>query len=307
MPRNVTAGLDGSPESLAAADWAAREALLRDTPLRLVHAWEWEPYAYAPLAGVGVPRAVSDADRDWVERMSREAQSRLVHRYPGLRIGLDRIAEQPVPALLAAAEDAEVLVLGTRGLNGVTGFLLGSVALAVVARTARPVVLVRSGERAEDEHLPDGAGVASTITPYRDVVLGLDLRNPDDKVIEFAFDAASRRAANLRVLHGWSLPVSSHGYGGIVDPEFDAELTARVRHELSDVLRPWRAKFPGVEVNERTVIGGAGSHLVDASRDAALVVVGRRTRHAQFGAHIGPVTHAVLHHATAPVAVVPHD
>ncbi|MCZ4508186.1 universal stress protein [Streptomyces sp. ActVer] len=307
MPRNVTVGLDGSPESLAAADWAAREALLRDTPLRLVHAREWEPYAYAPLAGVSVPRSVSDAHRDWAEHMPREAESRFARRYPGLRIGTDSMAEKPVPALLAAAEDAEVLVLGSRGLNGVTGFLLGSVALAVVARTARPVVLVRAGERAEDEHLPDGAGVASTVTPYRDVVLGLDLRNPDDKVIEFAFDAASRRAANLRVLHGWSLPVSSRGYGGIVDPEFDAELTARVRHELSDVLRPWRTKFPGVEVDEQTVIGGAGSHLVDASRDAALVVVGRRTRHAQFGTHIGPVAHAVLHHATAPVAVVPHD
>ncbi|WP_306943064.1 universal stress protein [Streptomyces phaeochromogenes] len=94
---------------------------------------------------------------------------------------------------------------------------------------------------------------------------------------------------------------------GIVAPEFDAELTAQVRHELSDVLRSWRTKFPGVEVHEQTVIGGAGSNLVDASRDAALVVVGRRTRHAQFGTHIGPVTHAVLHHATAPVAVVPHD
>ncbi|MEU5293772.1 universal stress protein [Streptomyces umbrinus] len=307
MPRNVTAGLDGSPESLAAADWAAREALLRDMPLRLVHAREWEPYAYAPLGGVSVPRSVSDAHRDWAAHMPREAESRLARRYPGLRIGTDSMAEKPVPALLAAAEDAEVLVLGSRGLNGVSGFLLGSVALAVVARTARPVVLVRAGERAEDEHLPDGAGVASTVTPYRDVVLGLDLRNPDDKVIEFAFDAASRRAANLRVLHGWSLPVSSRGYGGIVDPEYDAELTARVRHELSDVLRPWRAKFPGVEVNEQTVIGGAGSHLVDASRDAALVVVGRRTRNAQFGTHIGPVAHAVLHHATAPVAVVPHD
>ncbi|MFF1323610.1 universal stress protein [Streptomyces chartreusis] len=46
---------------------------------------------------------------------------------------------------------------------------------------------------------------------------------------------------------------------------------------------------------------------MDASRDAALVVVGRRSRRAQIGGHVGPVTHALLHHAAAPVAVVPHD
>lgn len=76
---------------------------------------------------------------------------------------------------------------------------------------------------------------------------------------------------------------------------------------MIEVLRPWREKFPGVDVNEQAVVGSAGSHLIDASRDAALVVVGRRNRRTPVGAHIGPVTQAVLHHATAPVAVVPHD
>ncbi|MFC4466919.1 universal stress protein, partial [Streptomyces xiangluensis] len=47
--------------------------------------------------------------------------------------------------------------------------------------------------------------------------------------------------------------------------------------------------------------------LVDVSSGASLVVVGRRIRRNPFGTHIGPVTHAVLHHATAPVAVVAHD
>ncbi|MEU1788156.1 universal stress protein [Streptomyces sparsogenes] len=72
---------------------------------------------------------------------------------------------------------------------------------------------------------------------------------------------------------------------------------------LSEVLEPWRHKFPGAEVTEQAVIGKAGSHLVGASRDASLVVVGRRRRRTA----IGPVAHAVLHHATAPVAVAPHD
>ncbi|AWN30588.1 hypothetical protein DKG71_34745 [Streptomyces sp. NEAU-S7GS2] len=49
MTRPVAVGLDGSPASLAAADWGAREALRRDLPLRLVHAWEWQPYSHLPL------------------------------------------------------------------------------------------------------------------------------------------------------------------------------------------------------------------------------------------------------------------
>ncbi|WP_443075375.1 universal stress protein [Streptomyces sp. NBC_01483] len=185
-------------------------------------------------------------------------------------------------------------MLGSRGLGGVTGFLVGSVALAVVARTERPVVLVRAGERAADDHLKDA------------VVLGLDLEHPDGSLIGFAFEAASRRGRTLRVVHGWSLP-SSYGYGGVFDVDLDAELRAQVRHNMIEVLRPWREKFPDIEVNEQAVVGSAGSHLVDASRDAALVVVGRRNRRTPVGPHIGPVTQAVLHHAAAPVAVVPHD
>lgn len=76
---------------------------------------------------------------------------------------------------------------------------------------------------------------------------------------------------------------------------------------MSEVLRPWRQKFPTVDVVEDSLSGKAANHLVDASAEASLVVVGRRIRRSPLGAHIGPVTHAVLHHATAPVAVVPHD
>jgi nucleotide-binding universal stress UspA family protein len=295
MSRNITVGLDGSPESLAAADWAAREALLRDAPLRLVHAWQWHPYAYSPLAGAAVPPSADDPRREWAERLPRETAARIAERHPRLPISAERIPEQPVTALLAVAEDADLLVLGSRGLGAVAGFLVGSVALAVVARTERPVVLVRAGERHEDDHLTG------------DVVLGLDLENPDDSVLGFAFDAASRRAAGLRVVHGWSLPPYYYGYGGALDPQLNAELGAQVQHRLTEVLRPWRDKFPGIEVNEQAVIGSAGSHLVDASRDASLVVVGRRNRRTPAGSHIGPVTQAVLHHSAAPVAVIPHD
>jgi nucleotide-binding universal stress UspA family protein len=303
MP-TITVGLDGSPQSLAAADWAAREAERREAALRLVHAWEQSPYLYAPLSGVPAPGAI-DAQRKWGRTLLRETESRLAQRHPGLRITAQQTGDQPVAALLASAEVAGLLVLGSRGLGQVAGFLVGSVALAVAARAEGPVVLVRAGGRGEDEHVPDATGAPSPITPYRDIVLGLDLEHPDDTVIGFAFDAAQRRAAGLRVVHGWSLP-ASYGYGAAMDVGLNEELGEQVRHRLTEVLRPWKDKFPGVEVHAQAVVGSAGRHLVHASRDAALVVVGRKSRRSPVGGRIGPVAHAVLQHAGAPVAVVPH-
>ncbi|MFF4505033.1 universal stress protein [Streptomyces sp. NPDC001401] len=304
MP-TITVGLDGSPQSLAAADWAAREAQQREASLRLVHAWEPQPRTYGPFAGTFAPAAV-DAQREWAEYMLREAESRLAKSHPGLRITTLWTAGPPAAALLTAAEDADLLVLGSRGLGGVAGFLVGSVALAAVARSERPVVLVRAGADTSDEHLPDAMGAASSDTPYRDVVLGLDLETPAEAVIGFAFEAAQRRAAGLRVLHGWS-PPTSHGYAAAFDSGLDADPAEQVRRRLAEVLQPWKDKFPGVRVREQAVVGSAGRHLVHASRDAALVVVGRRNRRALVGGHIGSVTHAALQHASAPVAVVPHD
>ena len=284
MPRTVAVGLDGSYESLAAAEWAASEAAMYGIPLRVVHAGEQQPHDYVPFAGHPVP--LPEADRS--ARLLTETKARLAHRHSGVRVSAEQVGGRPVPVLLAVAREAELLVLGSRGLGIVAGVLLGSVALAVVARAEQPVVLVRADEEGVQERRTEAFDGSGDTMPYREVVLGLDLRAPDARVLEFAFDAASRRATGLRVVHGG-------------EPAADAQQTS------ADVLRPWQDKYPGIEVTAEAVIGDAGAHLVDASRDASLVVVGRRGREGSLGPRIGPVAHAVLEHAVAPVAVVPHD
>ncbi|NUK23141.1 universal stress protein [Streptomyces lunaelactis] len=312
MTRTVTVGLDGSPEGHAAAEWAAREAKMRGLPLRLVNVWEpVPPLARAPLLG-------EETQQHWAERsemgaptaggrgrIPREAAEALRLSHPDVEITVEQLSGRPGEVLPGAVEDAELLALGSRGLSGFGGYLVGSVGLAVVAKCERPVVLVRAGEQAADEHTPDPDGTASATISYRPVVLGIDTSSPDDAVIAFAFDAAVRRDTALHVVHGWSLS-PYFAYGLPADPRLNAQLAADEATILAEVLRPWRKKFPAVEVVELSRSGKAADHLVDASRDALLVVVGRRIRRSPFGTHIGPVTHAVLHHATAPVVVIPH-
>jgi nucleotide-binding universal stress UspA family protein len=225
----------------------------------------------------------------------------LTRRHPGLLIAADRLSGEPTAALVAAATDADTLVLGSRGLGRTVGFLLGSVSQTVVARARRPVVLIRPGADGERE-----GDSPATATSYGDVVVGVDLDRPDDAVLEFAFDAASRRAARLRVVHG-RVATEQPGEPALTsDRALHGGPAAWIQQSRADLLGPWREKFPDVEVTEQTVIGLPASHLVDASQGAALLVVGRATSHTAVGPRIGPVTHAVLQHAAAPVAVVPH-
>ncbi|MDX2936102.1 universal stress protein [Streptomyces ipomoeae] len=304
MSRTVTVGLDGSRESLAAAEWAAREAKLRELPLRLVNVWEPvpAPMAQAPFLG-------ADTQRHWSERSERipcEAADGIRLRHPGVEVTVEQLRGRASEILAEAAKDSELLVLGSRGLSGIGGFLVGSVGQAVIAHAEGPVVLVRAGELAADEHEMDPAGIPSAATGFRPVVLGLDTDRPDDAVIAFAFEEAARRKTFLRVVHSWNIPPYL-AYGLPADPELNAEPGRQDAAAPAAVLQPWTEKFPQVAVVEASRSGSPANHLVDASREASLVVVGRRIHRGPFGIHIGAVTHAVLHHATAPVAVVAHD
>ncbi|WP_046776606.1 universal stress protein [Streptomyces yangpuensis] len=309
MSHTVIAAVDGSAESLAAAEWAAREARIRRLPLHILHVWQdWSPaFAHAPFTGVDTtPGEGATTTQQWAQRVSRDAADRLREGHPGLEITVEQVNGRPAEVLLSAAEKAEILVVGSRGLGSVAGFLAGSVSLPVIAHAERPVVVVRAGERAEDELRPGSGDDGDHKGQYRDVVLGLDLSRPCDELLAYAFEAAAARAATLRVVHGWSVPVVDGYDPAAADPGHGVALGLREAGTLTDVLRSWRGKFPQVEVKEQCMVGRPAGHLAEASKDASLLVVGRRIRRAAIGAHIGPVTHAVLHHVRTPVAVVPH-
>ncbi|MFI0813665.1 universal stress protein [Streptomyces echinatus] len=301
MSGTITVGVDDSPESRAAAEWAAREAMLRGLPLRVLYVSEPNPRFVART-----PLLDPETYRHWAEQLTHETAEGICLRHPGIEVITEQLTGSVTDLLCEAARFAELLVLGSRGLGGLEGFMVGSVSLSVVAHAERPVVLVRAGEQAADEHRMDPVGVPSAAAPFRPVVLGLDIDRPDDTLLEFAFDAAALRGASLRAVHAWPEPPTSfHRFAD--DAELRDELERGRVALLNKALRPWRQKFPDVEVFEASRCGSAAQILVDDSRDASLVVVGRHIRTRRFGAHIGHVTHAALHHIAAPVAVVAHS
>lgn len=137
----VTVGVDGSAEGLAAAEWAAHEAVRRDRPLRLVHAWNWHPRQESGEQANATQRYVA-------RRSLRQAEERVRRSCPDVRLDHEQVEGPAIAALLKTAAQSELLVLGSRGLSGFTGFVVGSVALGVVARAERPVVLATWRARA---------------------------------------------------------------------------------------------------------------------------------------------------------------
>ncbi|MFD9392098.1 universal stress protein [Streptomyces sp. NPDC060000] len=290
MTGPITAGVDGTDESLAGLAWAAREAVRRDLELRVVHAWRFQPDAAADVAD-------RETQERWVRDSVRQAVATVTERHPGLTVTTDVREGRPVDTLVAAAADAELLVLGSRGHGPVVGFLLGSVGQQVIAEAARPVVLVRAGDQPSSE------------VACHEIVVGQQ-GEPEDSApaLRFAFETAAARGAGVRAVRAWTLPpVFAYSPGSLKLLDDAGGLEPYEKKALAEALAPWRERFPDVPVVEHVEMGSAGQVLLSVSGRAQLMVVGRRAHRTAVGARIGSVAYGVLHHADCPVAVVPHD
>ncbi|MFI6801823.1 universal stress protein [Streptosporangium canum] len=282
MTAHVVVGVDGSPSSRAALGWAADDAVRRGCALRIVHVCE--PWVYdIPLqTPPGFRDSVTESWQGVLESAARLARERA----PGLEVDAVLETGRPVEILRRAAEDAEQVVLGSRGRGGFTGLLLGSVSLALAGHVAAPVVVVRGSQ--ERLH-----GV---------VVVGFDGSAHAAAALEYAFEEAVRRGARLHAIHAWQMPVLGQGaavYAPLVEEIFAAE-----ERVAADTLGPWREKYPLVEVEETVVCGHPVAVVCEASAAADLAVVGSRGLGRVGSAVLGSVGHGVLHYARCPVAVV---
>ncbi|WP_306187487.1 MULTISPECIES: universal stress protein [unclassified Streptomyces] len=288
----VTVGLDGSPESLAAARWAADEAVKRGLALRLLHAW--------PQLVPEPTRVPAEADQNyWAKRLVRATRAELQARHPGLSIVEALVADDAQSALLQAASEAgsEMVVLGSRGLEPVESYFLGDVSMPVVARAGRPVVLVRA--RSAEQEPPPRA-------PRPRVIVALKLSGSSDDLLDFAFHTAAARGVPLLAVHGKRVPLPAR-VPWDVDHDVAEPMTRETQKELDMALRPWREKYPQVSVADSVRLTSPAEAVVRAAEGALLLVVGRRRHRRGLASHLGPVAQAAVHHGRCPVAVVPHE
>lgn len=289
----VVAAVDGSDDSLRALEWALDAARRRGTPLRAVHVRQYVPWAQPEVLAAGPPDPDDDPVLDQV-RAHLEG-----HTGPPA-VEYATLVGAPGAVLPELGATARLLVLGSRGRGGFASLLLGSNSLAAARDAECPVVVVPRPGRGADGEPPAG--------PDRLVVTGLNADSPDEATLAFAFAEAALRGARLRIVAAYPWPLQTWMLPGeMPPPEIDQDAVEHETRVLADgFLAPHRERHPEVTAETQVLPGDAAGHLVAASREAELVVVGRHRRRLLAPARMmGSVTQAVLLHAESPVAVIP--
>jgi nucleotide-binding universal stress UspA family protein len=284
----IVAASDGSAESLRAVEWAAREALLRGAPLRIVSAAALLP-RMTERRGPSDIDTVTDALTEDRDRGLAAAADRAAKLAPGLLIDTDHLTGAPAQAVTESGSGALMLVVGSRGVGAFTAMVLGSVSRYTASHASCPVVVVRDDTAAA--HGQVGVGVG-------------DLDNCAD-ALTFAFEEAALRQASLVAIHAWHAPHSDISRAGeAFTPPGPHAAEAEAASLLARLLDDWRAKYPDVAVSQDVVHGHPGRALVGLSAHADLVVIGRHAKHPGLPGP-GAVRHAVLNHAHGPIVTVP--
>lgn len=285
MADHVVVGVDGSMEAAEAVEWAVDDAVLRGLPLRIVHAVEMWAYDM-PARSV---ESLADALQLNASRVLADAEERARKRAPGADIGTAMIDGPPVRVLREAAHQAVELVVGHRGVGGFAGAVLGSVSMQVAGHAHGTVVVVRGRPPAREE----GAG--------EDIVVGVDDSDNCEPALAYAMEQARLRGSPVRALHAWQPPAFA-----FIPQLSPADLTdLRTAHQkiLDERLEPWRERHPDLLIVPDLWHAHPVEALVEASKNAHMVVVGSHGRGALRTTLLGSVSRGVLARASCTVAV----
>ncbi len=282
----ILVGIDGSPTSEAAIRWATHEAIMRDRPLTLMHA----------IPPVVVTWPVSYLEASFAESQERDALEAIEQAQKSVQA----IAGEAVPpvvltkvehmdaasALVSASRDADMTVVGSRGIGALGRAVLGSVSTGLVHHGHGPIVIIHTDEAQAPDHTSP-------------VLLGIDGSSASEDATALAFDEASRRGVDLIALHAWS-DVGVFPVLGMDWHQYEDE-----GHEvLAERLAGWQERYPDVHVRRRIVCDQPARWLVEESQQAQLVVVGSHGRGGFTGMVLGSVSSKVAHSSKAPVIVV---
>jgi nucleotide-binding universal stress UspA family protein len=265
-PGPVVVGIDGSDAAIGAAQWAAKEAVHQDVPLRLLHVI---PITDGPIASTGAFRG----EEDYAESSLRAAC--LAVDATGLPVKIDTavLYEDVESALIAESNSASIICLGSVGIGRVANMVLGSTAATLAEYAQCPVAIVR---RTDDGPLPEAGFIAVVV----------DDQPGNDEVMQWAMEEARVRRA----------PVLALRVGRWAQRKIGDE---RLYRRLDD----WLRRYPDVEVEVATTRLSLARYLQGYIGAVQLVVIGgeHAVRAVQL---VGPHSLPILAHADCSVLIV---
>lgn len=290
----ILVAVDGSAESDAAVRWAAREAAMRDAAVTLMH-------VIAPAMVSWPARPLEASFNNWQEENAQQvierAQKTLHASLGDAEPSAVRAAVQHgavtatqhggvAATIIGASAEAQMVVVGSRGVGSLARVALGSVSRNVVQHAQCPVAVIHADE-----------GTTPDVTSP--VLLGIDGSPASEAATALAFDEASRRGVDLVAVHAW------HNLGCYPVVGMYWESWEEEGHQvLAQHLAGWREQYPDVNVRRRVVCDQPARWLIDVSAEAQLVVVGSHGRGGFKGMLLGSVSTAVAERAKVPVIVV---
>jgi nucleotide-binding universal stress UspA family protein len=280
MKREIVVGLDESTHAEKALQWAVAHALQDHDRVSAVLAW----------GHLDQHHLDHDVPFDWRygAAMAAKVLDGLVERAVGADAGVRAVTARgrPGTAILEVAEDADLIVVGARGMGGFRGLLLGSVSRQVLHGAHCPVAVVRD----------------DTVRAGEPVIVGVDGSPPSQRAFAWAVDHARRQRLPVVAVYAWYLPPIGYGmYAPCPDPaEFAADAQRFLEHQVSKIDTTGLTSV----VECRAVAGHPTEVLLEAGALASTVVVGSRGRGEVVNLALGSVSDQLTHHANCPVVVV---
>lgn len=293
MPKQdiIVCAVDGSEAAKTAVRWAANAAVKRGVPLRLVSSYSMPQFLYAE--GMVPPQELyDDLEAETMEKID-EARAVAEDFAPGVEVSHQIEEGSPIDMLLDLSEQCTMIVMGSRGLGGLSGMVMGSVSAAVVSHGACPVVVVREDNDVTEE------------TKYGPIVVGVDGSGVSQRAIEHAFREADARGAELVAVHTWMDMQVQASLAGLAAAQQEWKVVEEEQNALlGHRLAGWSEKFPDVKVTRVVTRDRPVRALCDAAEGAQLLVVGSHGRGGFRGMLLGSTSRALLQAAPCPLMVV---
>ncbi|MDY3127019.1 MAG: universal stress protein [Corynebacterium sp.] len=287
----VVVAVDGSEAAENAVRWAANTAVKRGIPLRIASSYTMPQFLYAE--GMVPPKELFDDLQ--AETMEHIEQARAIANaeFPDLKIGHTIAEGSPIDMLLEMSHDVTMIVVGSRGMGGLSGMVMGSVSAAVVSHASCPVVVVRKDNNISERN------------KYGAVVVGVDGSEVSEKATAYAFREAQARGAELIAIHTWMDMQAQASLAGLAAAQAEwAEVEREQGELLTQRLAKFEQEYPEVKVRKIIARDRPVRALSENAKDAQLLVVGSHGRGGFRGMLLGSTSRALVQSAPCPLMVV---